>query len=276
MIIGNETIIANIRERISAGTMPASSLFIGVGGIGKFYLALQLAEEMGAMTALDRIVMDSEKFSIEDVRQLQEQLTMEVAGDVRVVVIRNIEKMRFEAQNAFLKTLEEPPADTYFILTCDMAEGVLETIRSRCALFGFASVREDILKTALFDLGYSGAEVEEVWKLPVRKVAGDVINALKDEELREDLAGFVVQYENVLHGKDLDESFKIAESVSSSKNDKTIAFLHGLVQYARELALKGEVTEKVLAKCCVMLRDAESTNANRRLLLEEGFLNMHF
>src|SRR5690606_30390330 len=78
-----------------------------------------------------------ESIKIESVRELQQFLKLKVpaaAGPAinRVVIIIRAERMRGEAQNALLKTLEEPPAGTCLILTTESSEQLLSTIVSRC------------------------------------------------------------------------------------------------------------------------------------------------
>lgn len=60
----------------------------------------------------------------------------------KVIIITNAEKMRKEAANSFLKILEEPPADTVFILTTDNLNYILPTIISRCQLIKFGYLKE--------------------------------------------------------------------------------------------------------------------------------------
>lgn len=56
------------------------------------------------------------------------------SGEKRVVVVKDAQLLTTEAQNAFLKTLEEPPEDTIFILSTESLEPILETVKSRCVV----------------------------------------------------------------------------------------------------------------------------------------------
>lgn len=70
--------------------------------------------------------------SVDLVRSLNKKFSLR-SPSVRCIIIAEAEKMNTEASNAFLKTLEEVPSDTYFILTTSSRDLLLETIRSRCS-----------------------------------------------------------------------------------------------------------------------------------------------
>ncbi len=75
----------------------------------------------------------SRRLLIEQVRELEESIhrTPE-KGSRKVAVIRDADRLMPQAANAFLKTLEEPPAGSLLLLTSELPEALLETIRSRC------------------------------------------------------------------------------------------------------------------------------------------------
>jgi DNA polymerase-3 subunit delta' len=66
-------------------------------------------------------------------------------GSFKVAIVDEAERMNPNAQNAFLKTLEEPPADSVIILITSQSEALLPTIRSRCQLFEFKGLPEEIM-----------------------------------------------------------------------------------------------------------------------------------
>lgn len=75
-------------------------------------------------------------FGIDKVREIKRHLTFKATGkgEIRGVVIETADEMTIEAQNAFLKILEEPPEDTIIILCAGSEDDLLPTIRSRCLL----------------------------------------------------------------------------------------------------------------------------------------------
>ena len=74
-----------------------------------------------------------------------------VAGDRTVAIMSGINLMNKESANAMLRTLEEPPANTFLILTSDRPEAVLPTIASRCQIVRFGHVPLPEIKRALLD-----------------------------------------------------------------------------------------------------------------------------
>jgi DNA polymerase-3 subunit delta' len=70
-------------------------------------------------------------------------------GRRKVFVIEEAERMHPSAQNALLKTLEEPPEDTIIVLVCDQEDELLETVRSRCRVVHFQRVPDDVIRATL-------------------------------------------------------------------------------------------------------------------------------
>lgn len=84
---------------------------------------------------------------IELIRQLTESMTTHPhIASHRVVLIAHAEKMNRNAANALLKNLEEPPANTLFILVCDEISKLPKTIRSRCSLVNFRTPEQSVAK----------------------------------------------------------------------------------------------------------------------------------
>jgi DNA polymerase-3 subunit delta' len=79
-------------------------------------------------------------------------------GRGKVFVVREIHLANVQAQNALLKTLEEPPKGTVLILLADKIEGLLPTVLSRCQLVMFGPLPQDFLLDRLAQAGYEPAE----------------------------------------------------------------------------------------------------------------------
>ena len=95
---------------------------------------------------------DRASILIEQIRDLIERLVhMPAAGSKRMVLILEADRMTDEAANCFLKTLEEPPVDTVFILTTSRPNFVLPTIQSRCQKILFTYLNNDQIKSIVFD-----------------------------------------------------------------------------------------------------------------------------
>jgi DNA polymerase-3 subunit delta' len=115
---------------------------VGAHGMGKTYVAESIAaallglspERLNDYPYLLRVEPEKGSISIEKVRELVHFLQLKTIGRDgirRVVIVEHAEGLTTEAQNAFLKALEEPPADTMILLTVNNLQVVLPTIRSR-------------------------------------------------------------------------------------------------------------------------------------------------
>lgn len=109
-------------------------LVIGTKGSGKKTLLEAIAHELGATRPEQRIVIDDSEpsISINQARNLRTSLGLQpLKNSVFVVMIPSAEKLTIEAQNALLKLLEEPPENTYFLLSTDNKSSLLPTVISR-------------------------------------------------------------------------------------------------------------------------------------------------
>ncbi len=79
---------------------------------------------------------DGADWKVDQVRELRQQVILKPNDGMRkVFILHDANRMNIQAQNALLKTLEEPPSYAFFVLTCPQTDGLLETIRSRCVTF---------------------------------------------------------------------------------------------------------------------------------------------
>jgi len=142
---------------------------------------------------------DRASILIEQIRNLSERLMhMPGVGTKRVVLILEADRMTDEAANCFLKTLEEPPIDTVFVLTSSRPENLLPTIRSRCRVVPFSHLnREQIAKIVYegkddFLLGSPG----EILNIRDSGMVSNVIDVFKKTPLSlKHAAGLAREYE---------------------------------------------------------------------------------
>lgn len=166
-MVGQERALALAAASLRGGRPAHAYLFVGPASVGKGRLALQLAQALncdastpadgpcGACQPCRRIAAglhaDVQTVSVEGgegaphkeirIAQMRElERTVALApyeGRTRVAIIEPAEAMNVEAQNAFLKTLEEPPPGVVFLLLTTRENGLLPTIRSRCQRLEF-------------------------------------------------------------------------------------------------------------------------------------------
>jgi DNA polymerase-3 subunit delta' len=94
--------------------------------------------ERGWLNAKTLSKQPSQEIYVEQIRQLQERLHIRaLEGKYKIAVILHAHEMNIQAQNALLKTLEEPPANTVLLLCTHQKELLLPTLRSRCQALAF-------------------------------------------------------------------------------------------------------------------------------------------
>ncbi len=105
----------------------------------------------------------AQNLSVQQVRELIARMPFRPhEGGTRWVIVREAERLRQEAANAFLKTLEEPPTATHFVLITHRPSMLLSTIRSRCQTLRFGLLDEPDVRAVLGDLGHPPDLVEAV------------------------------------------------------------------------------------------------------------------
>lgn len=103
-------------------------LLTGAEGSGKFFTAKWLANQLHSEYLVIESSNDKSAITIDQIRELY---SFTRTGNMLAVIIKDAQELGTEAQNAFLKLLEEPPKNTTFILTALKPESLLSTIRSR-------------------------------------------------------------------------------------------------------------------------------------------------
>ena len=158
--MGQEHVVRTLRNAVQQGKVHHAYLFVGSRGTGKTSMAKMLAaclncehgptvEPCGRCescvaianaTSLDVIEMDAaSNNSVDDIRELRESVQFApVSGRSKVYILDEAHMLSSQAWNAFLKTLEEPPPHTIFVLATTEAQKVLPTVVDRCHRFDFA------------------------------------------------------------------------------------------------------------------------------------------
>ena len=174
-LVGHEPARAAWRDALEGERMHHSWLLAGKAGLGKMRFALAAARELvGAASDLDQhpdihVLTNLPKDDKEDkkreegkpyevkrniaiaqIRAMQQRLnTRPTLGERRAIIIDPADDMERNASNALLKSLEEPPRGTYFLLVSHRPSRLLPTIRSRCRTLRFAALPDDAMATIL-------------------------------------------------------------------------------------------------------------------------------
>ena len=161
-VIGQEHIVKVLEGAIKLGNLSHAYLFSGPRGTGKTSMARIVSKEIGT-SANDLVEMDAaSNRGIDDVREIRESVnTLPFESKYKVYIIDEVHMLTKDAWNAFLKTLEEPPAHVVFILATTELEKVPETVISRCQTFSFRAPNQATLQAfALSVAKKEGATLE--------------------------------------------------------------------------------------------------------------------
>jgi DNA polymerase-3 subunit gamma/tau len=159
-VVGQQHVVRTLRNAVEQGKVHHAYLFVGSRGTGKTSMAKILARSLNCErggptvtpcgecescvtiasgTSLDVIEMDAaSNRSVDDIRDLRERVAYApTGGRWKVYILDEAHMLTKEAWNAFLKTLEEPPPNTVFVLATTESHKVMATIADRCQRFDF-------------------------------------------------------------------------------------------------------------------------------------------
>ena len=131
---------------IKSNMISHAYMFEGPSGVGKNTMARDLATTLLEMENLFNspdyieITPDGNSIKIAQIRKLQSDILVKPYKSYKIYVIDEAQKMTVEAQNALLKTLEEPPKYAIIILITNNKESLLDTIKSRCEIIKFTPI----------------------------------------------------------------------------------------------------------------------------------------
>ena len=154
-IIGNEQNKNILQNIIKTGNLSHSYMFTGKNGIGKLLFAKEFANNIlnsnhSLQNNPDCVIVEPEgsTIKISQIREITKKvLEKPIVSDKKIFIINNSELMTKEAQNALLKTLEEPPHYMVIILITRDKNLFLPTIKSRCIEIAFNKLKnEELIK----------------------------------------------------------------------------------------------------------------------------------
>ncbi|HHT69875.1 MAG TPA: AAA family ATPase [Firmicutes bacterium] len=141
-IVGQVVPVSILQSALRTNRMGHAYLFSGTDGLGKETVARLVARELverGGPLSEIHVLGGEENIGIDTIRDLRNRATLKPAG-YSIWIILNAERMSPEASNTLLKTLEEPPEGTFFLLTTTQPHALLSTIISRCQHLPFRRV----------------------------------------------------------------------------------------------------------------------------------------
>lgn len=240
-VVGQNNITDTLKNAIRNQHLAQAFLFTGSRGVGKTTVARILAKTINCMDRTDAIepcnscdscnsfneghslniyeLDAASNNSVDDIRTLIEQVRMAPQiGSHKVYIIDEVHMLSSAAFNAFLKTLEEPPAHAIFILATTEKHKIIPTILSRCQIFDFNRIRiPDIVEHLTEISEKEGIEAEaDAIHIIAEKADGALRDALSIFDQQVSFSGNKLSYQDVIDNLnilDYDYYFKITDAL---------------------------------------------------------------
>ena len=237
-VVGQKHITSTLKNAIERAQLAHAYLFCGPRGVGKTTCARIFAKAINCLSpngaeacnecescrsfnegrSLNIHELDAaSNNSVEDIRTLIEQVRIiPQVGRYSVFIIDEVHMLSAAAFNAFLKTLEEPPAHAIFILATTEKHKIIPTILSRCQIYDFNRIRvEDSVEYLKYIAGQENISAdEESLNLIAQKADGGMRDALSMFDKAVSFCGTTLDYRNVaqtLNVLDYDTYFSVTE-----------------------------------------------------------------
>ena len=256
-VVGQESITTTLKNAIRNNTLAQAFLFCGPRGVGKTTCARIMAKtinclhptaDMEACNECEscRAFNNNASFniyeldaasnnSVEDIRNLVDQVRIPPQiGQYKVYIIDEVHMLSAAAFNAFLKTLEEPPAYAKFILATTEKHKIIPTILSRCQIFDFKRITiEDIEKHLAYVAQNEGVHAEpEALNIIAQKADGALRDALSIFDQMVSFSGKEITYKSVIENLnvlDYDYYFKIVDDLLQGNSTDILLTVNDII-----------------------------------------------
>ena len=251
-IIGHKSIIDSINNRKLNDSFSHANLIVGNDGIGKSiiakYISNQIIKVRDNAESVDivKYYPSSSSFGVDDVRNIINEVSKKpYEGDKKVLILYKCDKLTTQAQNALLKTIEEPPKGVYLILLSDSLETILDTIKSRCQIYKLTPLtKEEILIYIKDKYTNLTSEDEKAALAYSAGIPGKVDRFIDDKNLKNLRDICIELFEDILK-REQGLVLKYGELLKNLKDDK-IELLNILLSYIRDIMIFKELNNSEL------------------------------
>ena len=256
-VVGQGSITNTLKNAIRNNTLAQAFLFCGPRGVGKTTCARIMAKTINCLNPTENMEACNEcescrafnnnasfniyeldaasNNSVEDIRNLVDQVRIPPQiGQYKVYIIDEVHMLSAAAFNAFLKTLEEPPAYAKFILATTEKHKIIPTILSRCQIFDFKRITvDDIAKHLAFVAQSEGVAAEpEALNIIAQKADGALRDALSIFDQMVSFSGKNITYKDVidnLNVLDYDYYFQIVDHILHGNTSDILLILNDII-----------------------------------------------
>ena len=256
-VVGQGSITNTLKNAIRNNTLAQAFLFCGPRGVGKTTCARIMAKTINCLHPTENLEACNEcescrafnnnasfniyeldaasNNSVEDIRSLVDQVRIPPQiGQYKVYIIDEVHMLSAAAFNAFLKTLEEPPAYAKFILATTEKHKIIPTILSRCQIFDFKRITvDDIAKHLAFVAQSEGVNAEpEALNIIAQKADGALRDALSIFDQMVSFSGKNITYKDVidnLNVLDYDYYFQIVDHILRGNTSDILLILNDII-----------------------------------------------
>ncbi|MCX6271983.1 MAG: DNA polymerase III subunit gamma/tau [Bacteroidetes bacterium] len=257
-VIGQTAITSTLKNAIRQQQLAQAFLFCGPRGVGKTTCARILAKTINCQNITDNIepcnqcdsclhfntnasfnifeLDAASNNSVEDIRSLIDQVRIPPqAGKYKVYIIDEVHMLSQAAFNAFLKTLEEPPAYAKFILATTEKHKVLPTILSRCQIFDFRRISvEDMIRQLRYVASQQNIAAEDdALHIIAQKADGAMRDALSIFDQIVSFSGKTVTYANVIENLnvlDYDYFFRLTDTILVKDHSSSLLITNEIIE----------------------------------------------
>ena len=303
-VVGQEHVSQTLKNALQNDHLAHAFLFCGPRGVGKTTCARILAKvlnctnlteekepcnECESCTSFNKnnsfniVELDAaSNNSVEHIRALNEQVRFQPQqGEYKVFIIDEVHMLSQAAFNAFLKTLEEPPAHAIFILATTEKHKIIPTILSRCQIFDFKRIQIKRIVDHLQNIcNQEGIEAEEdALHIIAQKADGALRDALSIFDRIVSYSGDSIKYADVisnLNVLDHDYFFKFVDAMLVEDMPQVLLlfnevldkgfegdiFINGLSEHLRDLLVCKDKESLALLECSDNLRTRYMNQAN--------------
>lgn len=269
---------------------PTHALLLeGAKGSGKKTLIKHIASQILSISAdttashpyISVIVPEKNAISIERVRQTREFLRLRVPSKqqiARIIMVFEIDTMSHEAQNAFLKMLEEPPNDTLILMTTSDEKKLLTTVHSRVRHLSVLPVTQQEASKYFTQQGFSANDITKAYHMADGRIG--LTSALLADDTNHPLVEAITEAKRLLSSTPFERLARVDQLVKQREDLPTLfEALERVTHAALYAASRKEASTQVARwknrlKRILTSQDQLAKNASAKLLLTDLMLNL--